>query len=469
MSPVSLSLKAQIRQSAAHRQTQVSLKQMVNFGRNVTPYTLLRSSTFLSRELPIRLAKRISELDSLPLGLATTPSVQRIRALYEMSYADLAALPAPPLLPASLSLNLPPFEADKTIVEVDSDLDAEAWKSPPAEIPKAVLEYNREFTECITTVKTRDDRVALTMAQGLSEVKKLGQSQQISQQPNTMYPTIMPKHDEAAQNLLPFDLRAVLDRFYMSRIGMRFLIGQHIALAKTCSDPASTTPGYVGIINTRVSIREVVARASQNAHTVLQATFPNLTVLPEIKLYIATPASNPASKIDDVFFMYPPSHLHHMLFELFKNSLRATVQRHHNKAAINQISSAMLSSNALNEKNPFPPIAVVVAEGEEDVTIKISDEGGGIPRSGLPLIWSYLYTTANMESFVKDGEERRRTMAGYANQPIFYGHGFGYGIPSARLYARYFGGNLEVVSLEGHGTDVYIHVARLGDNEEPLP
>jgi hypothetical protein len=33
------------------------------------------------------------------------------------------------------------------------------------------------------------------------------------------------------------------------------------------------------------------------------------------------------------------------------------------------------------------------AEGAEDVTIKISDEGGGIRRSGLQRIWTYLYTT----------------------------------------------------------------------------
>ena len=29
------------------------------------------------------------------------------------------------------------------------------------------------------------------------------------------------------------------------------------------------------------------------------------------------------------------------------------------------------------------------------MTIKVSDEGGGIPRSGMPNIWTYLYSTAN--------------------------------------------------------------------------
>jgi pyruvate dehydrogenase kinase 2/3/4 len=80
-------------------------------------------------------------------------------------------------------------------------------------------------------------------------------------------------------------------------------------------------------------------------------------------------------KIKDEF-MYVPSHLHHMLFELLKNSMRAVVE--------------------LNEEldDNFPEIRLVVAQGREDITIKISDEGGGIPRSGMPLIWTYLYTTA---------------------------------------------------------------------------
>jgi pyruvate dehydrogenase kinase 2/3/4 len=76
-------------------------------------------------------------------------------------------------------------------------------------------------------------------------------------------------------------------------------------------------------------------------------------------------------------FMYVPSHLHHMLFELLKNSMRAVVERY----------------SELDDD--FPEIRLVVAEGAEDITIKISDEGGGIPRSGMPLIWTYMYTTAN--------------------------------------------------------------------------
>lgn len=105
---------------------------------------------------------------------------------------------------------------------------------------------------------------------------------------------------------------------------------------------------------------------------------------------------------------------------------------------------------------PLPPVKIVIAEGVEDITIKIADEGGGIPRSGLSKVWTYLYSTATPPTDVPDNELDR--MAGY-----------GYGLPTTRLYARYFGGDLQLLSMEGFGTDAYLHLNRLGTTEEVLP
>ena len=45
----------------------------------------------------------------------------------------------------------------------------------------------------------------------------------------------------------------------------------------------------------------------------------------------------------------------------------------------------------------------------------------------------------------------------------------GFGLPLARIYARYFGGELTLKSTEGHGLDAYLHLPRLGEACENLP
>ena len=47
--------------------------------------------------------------------------------------------------------------------------------------------------------------------------------------------------------------------------------------------------------------------------------------------------------------------------------------------------------------------------------------------------------------------------------------GLGYGLPISRAYARYFGGDLSLVPMEGWGTDAFLHLSRLYDHREPLP
>lgn len=77
-------------------------------------------------------------------------------------------------------------------------------------------------------------------------------------------------------------------------------------------------------------------------------------------------------------FTAVPSHLCYIIREVLKNSCRATVE--HGK------------KTKPGEK--LPPVKVIVARGKEDMTIKIEDQGGGIRRSDLQHVWSYMYSTA---------------------------------------------------------------------------
>ena len=62
-------------------------------------------------------------------------------------------------------------------------------------------------------------------------------------------------------------------------------------------------------------------------------------------------------------FLYIPTYLHYILLELLKNSMRATMDWH----------GAAVSTQV-------PPIQFHIANDKknEDVSIKVSDEGGGI-------------------------------------------------------------------------------------------
>lgn len=64
-----------------------------------------------------------------------------------------------------------------------------------------------------------------------------------------------------------------------------------------------------------------------------------------------------------------------MLFELFKNSMRAVMETH-------------------QESGNIPPVEVTIVAGKEDICVKLSDRGGGIPRSVADQLFKYMYSTA---------------------------------------------------------------------------
>lgn len=359
---ISRHLATDIHRCSFKKQTGVSLKYMMDFGAFPTTKNLLVSAQFLHKELPVRLAHRVMELENLPYGLSTKAPVLKVRDWYVDSFRDLRIFP---------------------------DIVGE--------------EDEKKFTDLIHQIKMRHNDVMPTMALGIQELKEdLGRQMGLNELP---------------------EIHQFLDRFYMSRIGIRMLIGQHVALHQ--SNPPS---GFVGLICTRVSPVEVAQNAIDDARSACMRTYGSA---PEVHVY-----GDPSFT-----FAYVPTHLHQMVFELVKNSLRAVEERF------------------TDSDQDSPPIRVVVADGLEDVTIKISDEGGGIPRSGISRIWTYLYSTAKRP--ISDDKELLET------PPVMAG--YGYGLPISRLYAKYFGGDLQIISMEGYGTDAYLHLNRLGNVQEPLP
>ncbi|KAI8994673.1 mitochondrial branched-chain alpha-ketoacid dehydrogenase kinase-domain-containing protein [Pilobolus umbonatus] len=397
-------------------QTGVSLKQMVMFGQKPSQGTLFKASQFIHEELPVRIAHRIKELDELPRQLSEMPSINKVKGWYAQSFEELIQLKQPTLsdimkdkltpktvqLPASVPNPSLTKLIKPTAFNSAANLNHRYYNNvDDFDCSSDIRDYTKSFVKTIERVKKRHDPVVTTIAQGILEYKE---------------------HLKA--NTIDADVQLFLDRFYMSRIGIRMLIGQHIALAR-----GTAQKNYVGVICTKTYLREVALDAIANAKFICEEHY-GLYRVPEIHMFCP----------GDIEFMYVPSHLNHMLFELLKNSLRAVVERY-----------------GCDYEDQYPPIKLIIAHGKEDITIKISDEGGGIPRSGIPLVWTYMYTTAQAQELENDQTEFKAPMAG-----------FGYGLPISRLYARYFGGDLKLISMEGYGTDVYLHLNRLSNSDEPL-
>jgi pyruvate dehydrogenase kinase 2/3/4 len=63
-----------------------------------------------------------------------------------------------------------------------------------------------------------------------------------------------------------------------------------------------------------------------------------------------------------------------MLFELFKNAMRAVMEYHSHDDVIE-----------------IPKLKVIVVRGKEDICVKVSDRGGGIGRSQADQLFKYMY------------------------------------------------------------------------------
>jgi pyruvate dehydrogenase kinase 2/3/4 len=247
------------------------------------------------------LAKRVRELESLPYGLSQLPPVVKVRGWYETSFRDILSHPEPT------------NEAEE-----------------------------ESFTRLLQVIYDRHADVVPTLAQGVLQMKKaLGAS------------------GTDVVNQCPF-LQDFLNRFHSSRVGIRLLISQHIALHQPVD-------GFIGTFATNLSPMSVIRDAVSDAARMCDRYYgwsPDVEIIGD----------------ENQVINFVPQHLHHIMFELMKNSMRAVIE-----------------FNGLKNYDA-PAIQVVLTNDEERYAIKVSDQGGGIPRKDMPRIFSYLYTTTNPTS-----------------------------------------------------------------------
>lgn len=395
----------------------------------------LRNAQFLYHELPIRIAQRAVDLLTLPHGLNRTREVQSIATTYLRYLQQLRDFPRP-----------------------------------------TNVESERQFTSVLEEFILDRHSIPMAIARGLRSLKD---------------------ERKAPVDTRRFrEMEEALNRFFTARVGLRFLVEHHVLSGKgensddlyrkqllaegngALADPGLTThqgekDDYeASLSGGGFSSDEVVCGAIQRdcdpvkevrrtVARVTQLCRESYGIAPDIKVVVGT-----GEKGEGVSFTYVPHHLRYMLAELLKNSCRASVRSYLSGTSMQKEDHTKRHNDpegGIHDAPSLPPIRVVVTKGAEDVTIKVCDRGGGLKRSKLKEIWSFAHSTLNEEG---------RTMEDkydFGKDEFVGSHIRGFGLPLARIYARYFGGEVTIKSMEGYGVDAYLYLPVLGVACENLP
>jgi len=270
----------------------------------------------------------------------------------------------------------------------------------------------------------------------------------------------------------PDQISHFLDGAIRNRISVRLIAEQHIALSRalnTLLDDHSIN--HNGIVNMMCSPLDMVRMCGSFVTELCEATL----------------GASPPLVIDghtDATFPYIPVHLEYILTEILKNSFRATVEKHYE-----------LHGNSSG--HPLPPVLITISptpevpgiSGPKFMSMRIRDQGGGVSPTNMTRIFSYAFTTARWGG--DDGQDgggggpyaaqhiggSAAVGSGGSGEANLFGEitskglqigmgtiaGLGYGLPMSRLYAKYFGGSLSLLSLDGWGTDVYLKLRCLDE------
>ncbi|GAA5965769.1 hypothetical protein JCM3765_007337 [Sporobolomyces pararoseus] len=384
--------------------------------------TLLDSAERTRKELLAGLARRVTQHLSLPFLPATNPSLSKVHNLYSTAFFDLA--------------NVPEI---KTLAENDKLCKVMA-----------------------NMVSAHTDNIPL-LARGFKESRKY---------------------------LPDAVITDFLDRAIRNRISLRLMAEQHLSLSAASlpflrpsnspsqqskpTVPSASSPTRIGVLDLALSPHELVSTCAEYATLLCDSTYG---VSPPYRIE----GSDPSLKVGFI-----GTHLEYILTELLKNAFRATVENNAPKKeeAEEGVFRFEDTPHAHLLKEDFPPIIVTIGSVPGALTIRVRDQGGGVPPENVQSVFSYAFTSVPLlpdpdsdpdSPSVYGGTTGAGYMGGVGGGPqggesalqtnVGTLAGLGFGLPLSRIYAEYFSGSLDLVSMWGWGTDVYC-VVRTADQEK---
>ncbi|KAF8640139.1 hypothetical protein AX17_001375 [Amanita inopinata Kibby_2008] len=403
---------------ASKEAKRLTLRQLVFYGRSMDEDRLVKSANYVRTELPIRIAHRLRDLQSLPYIVVTQEGVAKVYELYWSAFEKLRRYP-----------------------------------------PITNLTENETFCKFLNGLLNEHAVVIPNLSLGLSL---------------------------SSPYLPPDRLDSFMRRMLVSRISRRVLAEHHIALSNHFAGFRGDSSGepHVGIIFTGLSVKRSIEKC---AKLLRKRPIGIKDCLGDRVPIMAWPDVVVDGHVYTEF-PYIREHLEYIIFELLKNSMRATIEKHHGATTL-------------------PPVLATIAAGANDVSIRISDQGGGLltaenniqvpsdlfsfshvknaarmERSRLGALRTISCNPKGMKATVDEqvGRWQSPSISGPQNseacaadrpeQAVRMGlhPRIGIGLPMSNIFATYFGGHLDLVSLDGWGTDAYLRLPKLGTNPEGI-
>lgn len=240
-----------------------------------------------------------------------------------------------------------------------------------------------------------------------------------------------------------------------SRLSRRVLVKQHAALFEAwrmqkCGS-AHVDQLNVGEVKLTCCVKEALEAVEPKAKANLANIYgTSVSGMPEIIL---------EGSIADVHEQFPYlwPHFEFAFGELIYNSLEACLKN-----------------------NVRDPINVTVSVTPDFVMARISDHGGGIPAEDQATMWSFTeprnegcltpqeLSNHHFFSALFPKEELARLNTPLEEPDIHRNVHLGLGLPLSRLHLEYWGGALELHSIDGFGCDALLRVSRNGSKQENL-
>lgn len=396
---------------------------------------------FCHRQLPVLLARMIRSIDTFPLGLNTMPSIRKVRRIFANSFYTLHSCELPVTA-----------ESEKTFYEEVENRD-EAHDPVLMTMANGVLELKhslfRHKKAIYSLTDSQSGKPSSSNPKDHQRIQDIFEKKKSAKAPDSPA-TKRAIYDDMAK------IQGPLDEFNTTFVEYRFISRQMLQTMRARVHGVKPNPeadddflvseeAKVGMVTKDLDLVKLVRTAVHNAKQLCETHYGDTPDVDVVVVQAKDRNGAPPVKIAHL-----SDQIHYILFELLKNSLRATVDQHMKR-----------NSSGIVTCTDMPPVKVLVSlrEDSDEAVLCVSDQGGGIRREDMAKVMNYTYTTSAKPVLESDGES--------ADEPTPLA-GFGYGLPLSRIYARSFGGDVYLHSVEGFGTKAFLHLKKKAKLEMPI-